>query len=98
MVFAIFFGSAADRGTETCEGERMGGHVDLGNNLDAAAEGVTLEVAEIVLAVRAVAGCQAGEKFAFETESGLSLVPIIVLEVGEAIVVEVEVKLVELVV
>ena len=80
------------------KGQRVGGHVDFGDDFDAAVLGHELQVAELLLRVVAVACCQAGEVVAFEAESGVGAVPVVLEVLFETVVVEMDLERVHLVV
>ena len=65
----------------------MGRHVNLRNDVDAILLGKFLKVDEFFLSVRSVACCQSGISVTLQSECSLSLVPIIVEELTETVVV-----------
>ena len=96
VVHAIFL--RAYLGFILREGQRVGGHVNFGDNLDAAAVGQLLQGDKLGLAVRSVLGGQTGIGGAFQTEGGLRLVPVVAEVLTEAVVVEVHLQGVHLIV
>ena len=96
MVHAVLLG--AELLAVVGEGERVGGDVNLGDDVHAHLGGIFLELTELVLAVAAVLGGEFGEELALEAEGGVGLVPVITKVLLETVVVEVYLDGVHLVV
>ena len=78
--------------------QRVGGHVDLGEDFHALRGGFALEGTELFLRIATVARSKAGEEVAFETESGGGLRPIVAEVLLEAVIVEVYLQSVHLII
>ena len=80
------------------EGQRVGGHVDFGEDFHTLRGGFALESTELFLRVATVARSKTGEEVAFEPESGGCLRPIVAEVLLEAVVVEMHLQGVHLIV
>ena len=80
------------------ESQCMCRHVNLRNDVDAILLGKFLKVDEFFLSVRSVACCQSGISVTLQSKCSLSLVPIIVEELTETVVVEMNLQGVHLIV
>ena len=96
MVHAVLF--AADLRLVLCKRKRMGRDIYLRDNLDTQAVGELLEGDKLLFRIIAVAGGQSGESFAFEAESRIGLVPVMIVILLEGIIVQVDLERVHLVV
>ena len=65
--------------------QRVGGHIDFGEDFHALRGGFALESTELFLRIATVARSKAGEEVAFETESGGRLRPIVAEVLLEAV-------------
>ena len=89
---------AAKRWPEVREGKTVGRRVELRDNLHAHRLGIADEVAHLLFRVAAVDGGKAGEEVALHAEGCLRLVPVVVVLVLEAVVIQVQLQRVHLIV
>ena len=76
----------------------MSRDVDFRNDFNSLGGGIGNEVTVFLLGVRAVACGQLGEIAAFHAECGLSLVPIVIVMILEAVVIQMDMEGVHLVI
>ena len=79
------------------ESERMCRHINLRNHINAIFHTHTLKFGKLFLSVRAVFSRKSGETFAFQAESSVSAVPVVIEELRESVIVKVNLKLIHLI-
>ena len=96
MIHAIFLGP--DFRVVMGEGERMGRHVYLGDDIDAILLCQFLEFDELSLGVTAILRRESRISVAFQTESRLGLCPIITEKLSESVIIQMNLQGVHLVI
>ena len=95
VIHAVFF--RADFRLVVCKSQGVCRNVDFGNDVHTILHPHPLKFCELLLGIRAVLGGKARETFTFQSEGSIGLVPVVVEELRETIVVQMDVKLVHLV-
>ena len=95
VVHAVFLRS--DFRLVMCKGQGVCRDVDFGNDVHTILYPHALKFGKLLLGIRAVLGGQAREAFTFQSEGSVGLVPIIIEELWETIVIQVNLEFVHLV-